>query len=110
MQKVSIAWRPDYAARMHGMQASEIRELLKIAERADAVSFAGGIPDPALFPIDRVREACDRILGDPAAADRALQYSVSEGDPDLRDWIAEHMRGKGVPCDRDNILITSGSQ
>ena len=60
MQKVSIAWRPDYAARMHGMQASEIRELLKIAERADVVSFAGGIPDPALFPIDRVREACDR--------------------------------------------------
>ena len=46
MQKVSIAWRPDYAARMHGMQASEIRELLKIAERADVVSFAGGIPEP----------------------------------------------------------------
>lgn len=110
MQKVSIAWRPDYAARMHGMQASEIRELLKIAERADVISFAGGIPDPSLFPTDRVREACDRILSDPASADRALQYSVSEGDPDLRDWIAEHMRGKGVPCDRDNILITSGSQ
>jgi DNA-binding transcriptional MocR family regulator len=104
------AWSPRYADRMQGVQASEIRELLKLIDQPDVISFAGGIPDPALFPIDRIREAYDAILTCDKAARRALQYSISEGDPELRAWIAEHMREKGVACGPDNILITSGSQ
>lgn len=102
--------RLHYADRMHGMQASEIRELLKVIERPGVISFAGGIPDPALFPRERVQAAYNAILDDDVESRRALQYSVSEGDPELRSWIAEHMCRMGVDCDVENILITSGSQ
>ena len=103
-------WTPHYATRMQGMHASEIRELLKVIAQPGVISFAGGIPDPALFPKEAIRQAYATILGDDAQAGQALQYSVSEGDTDLRAWIVEHMRGKGVVCTADNILITSGSQ
>jgi len=103
-------WTPHYAGRMQGVQASEIRELLKLLDRPGVISFAGGIPDPALFPRAHVAEAYASILGDDAEGRRALQYSVSEGDPDLRFWIAQHMRRKGVPCGPENILVTNGSQ
>jgi len=103
-------WTPQYAGRMQGVQASEIRELLKLLDRPGVISFAGGIPDPALFPRDHVAEAYARILGDEAEGRRALQYSVSEGDPDLRSWIAQHMCRKGVTCGPEHILTTSGSQ
>jgi DNA-binding transcriptional MocR family regulator len=103
-------WKPRYAERMRNVQASEIRELLKLLDRPGVISFAGGIPDPALFPRECVSEAYATILGEDVGARRALQYSVSEGDPDLRSWIVGHMGRKGVPCGPENILITSGSQ
>lgn len=97
------------ATRMSRMKASEIRELLKLLDQPDILSFAGGIPDPALFPADAYRAAfADALAGDGAGA--ALQYSVSEGHRGLRDWIAGQMAGIGIPCTRDNILVTSGSQ
>ncbi|GAB4259485.1 MAG: PLP-dependent aminotransferase family protein [Pararhodobacter sp.] len=102
-------WQNVLASRMGGMKASEIRELLKLLDRPDVISFAGGIPDPALFPADTFREAMARALCGPGAA-KALQYSVSEGYRPLRDWICTQMAALRVPCDADNILITSGSQ
>lgn len=104
------AFAPTFASRMDGMQASEIRELLKLIEKPGVVSFAGGIPDPTLFPQEEIRAAYDRVLSDPKRAGRALQYSTSEGDDDLRAWIVGYMAGKGVACSIDNILITNGSQ
>ena len=104
------AFTPTFARRMAGVQASEIRELLKLIEKPGVVSFAGGIPDPTLFPQDQIRAAYDRVLSDPKRAGRALQYSTSEGDEDLRGWIVEYMAAKGVICSIDNILITNGSQ
>ncbi len=98
-----------FATRAGRMKASEIRELLKLLNRPGILSFAGGIPDPALFPVEAFREATDRALAD-GAADMSLQYSTSEGNPALRAWIAEYMGSIGVPCEADNILITSGSQ
>ena len=92
------------------MQASEIRDLLKLLDKPGVVSFAGGIPDPELFPRDAIETYYQRILSDPDNAKRALQYSVSEGDANLRQWTVSHMATKGVICDADNILITSGSQ
>lgn len=103
-------WEPSYASRASRLQASEIRELLKLLEQPDIISFAGGIPDPDLFPKDAVREAYHSVLGDDGQAGRILQYSISEGDPQLRAWIAGHMASKGVACTPENILITSGSQ
>jgi DNA-binding transcriptional MocR family regulator len=92
------------------MRSSEIRELLKLIDRPGMISFAGGIPDPALFNVAAFSAAYGRILGDAAAGARALQYSATEGHPPLRRWIAERMAAQGVSCEPDNILITSGSQ
>ena len=92
------------------MQTSGIRELLKLLEQPDIISFAGGIPDTALFPEEIGRRVASEMLGDPALARKVLQYSVSEDYPALRGWITVHMNGFGVPCAIENILITSGPQ
>jgi DNA-binding transcriptional MocR family regulator len=103
-------WDQRYAARARGMVASEIRELLKLLDQPDIISLAGGIPDPALFPVQAIAAAHQRILGDSARAAAALQYSPSEGYRPLREWIAQYMIALGVPCSAEHILITSGSQ
>lgn len=102
-------WQDIFATRMQRMKASEIRELLKLLEQPDIISFAGGIPDPALFPAKAFQDAMTDALA-PENQSTALQYSVSEGYGPLRDWIVDQMRDLGVPCIRDNVLITSGSQ
>ncbi|SEN63908.1 hypothetical protein SAMN04488103_106135 [Gemmobacter aquatilis] len=104
-----MQWTEVLATRNTRMKASEIRELLKLLDQPDIISFAGGIPDPALFPVQAFRDAFAEALADGQAA-AALQYSVSEGYRPLRDWIAEEMGKIGIPCGADNILITSGSQ
>ncbi|MFT6423795.1 MAG: DNA-binding transcriptional MocR family regulator [Celeribacter sp.] len=98
-----------FAHRAQAMKASEIRELLKLLDQPDIISFAGGIPDPAHFPRDAFAEAMQFALSE-ATAGTALQYAASEGYAPLRDWIAEHMATLGVDCGIDNILITAGSQ
>ena len=104
-----MEWESVFASRSSRMKASEIRELLKLLDQPDIISFAGGIPDPDLFPAEEFRNAFSGILsGDRQAA--ALQYSVSEGYAPLRQWIAGRMEKLGIACDVDNILITSGSQ
>jgi DNA-binding transcriptional MocR family regulator len=107
---LTAAWEPRYAGRAERMRASEIRELLKLLDQPDVISFAGGIPDPALFPVQQAADAYAAILGDAGVAGGSLQYSVSEGYLPLRQWIVRHMGALGVPCDADNIVITSGSQ
>ncbi len=96
-----------FATRAGRMKTSEIRELLKLLDQPDIISFAGGIPDPALFPTEAFQAAMGRALSNPG---QSLQYSTSEGYPPLRQWIASHMASLGIPCTAANILITSGSQ
>ena len=105
-----VDWNRHYAGRASRMGASEIRELLKLLDQPDIISFAGGIPDPALFPTSAIAAAHSRILSDPVRARIALQYSVSEGYLPLRQWIAGYMSGLGIACSAEHILITSGSQ
>jgi len=105
-----MMYEPRYAKRAERMRASEIRELLKLLENPGIISFAGGIPDPELFPREAAARAYAEILADGGSASQALQYSVSEGYPALRVWIAEYMASLGVPARPENILITSGSQ
>lgn len=102
-------WQELFASRTQSMKASEIRELLKLLDQPDIISFAGGIPDPVLFPKEKFQTAYSEILGS-EEADKGLQYSVSEGYYPLRVWLAERMAEMGVPCTPDNIFITSGSQ
>jgi len=106
----AVDWSDWFAGRVSRMRASEIRELLKLLERPDVVSFAGGIPDPALFPMDAIRAAYAEILADARLGTMSLQYSVTEGYEPLRGWIVDYMARRGVPCELDNVVITSGSQ
>src|SRR4051812_6415720 len=106
----TINWDTAFAERIRGMRASEIRDLLRVMQQPGMISFAGGIPDPELFPVNRVRAATDVVLADKHLASSALQYAVSEGYGPLREWIAGYMTGLGVPCLVDNIVITNGSQ
>ncbi|MEP3297242.1 MAG: PLP-dependent aminotransferase family protein [Pseudoruegeria sp.] len=102
-------WNSVFATRASRMNASEIRELLKLLDQPDIISFAGGIPDPKLFPHVDFGDAMAEIFAS-EEHNTALQYSVSEGYSPLRNWIAGEMAKIGIPCDRNNILITSGSQ
>jgi DNA-binding transcriptional MocR family regulator len=108
MSATLSCFEPRYARRAERMKTSEIRELLKLLDRPDIISFAGGIPDPALFPAEAAAEAYREALT--LSPSLALQYSVSEGYLPLREWIAGRMRSLGAPAEPDNIVITSGSQ
>ncbi len=101
-----MQWTDVLASRALRMKASEIRELLKLLDQPDIISFAGGIPDPALLPVEKFARATAEALVDTAG----LQYSVSEGYLPLRQWIRGRMEKLGIACADENILITSGSQ
>ncbi|MFC4426486.1 PLP-dependent aminotransferase family protein [Deinococcus navajonensis] len=99
--------RPDLSTRLsrraQTMNASAIREILKVTQQPDVISFAGGLPAPELFPIEEVRRAADTVLTRHGAA--ALQYSTTEGYLPLREWIAAR---HGIPA--RNVQIVTGSQ
>ena len=101
-------WEDHLAQRTSGMRSSAIRELLKITQLPDVISFAGGLPAPELFPVREIEEACGYLLQNEAK--RALQYSTTEGHPPLREFLAESMAKYGIHYGPDNILITTGSQ
>jgi len=104
-----LDWPQLFASRSSRMRASEIRELLKLLDQPDIISFAGGIPDPALFPTEEFRRGMNSALEGPGST-QALQYSVSEGYRPLREWIVGRMASLGIECGIENIIITSGSQ
>ncbi|MDO8412513.1 MAG: PLP-dependent aminotransferase family protein [Gallionellaceae bacterium] len=99
-----------FSGRAMNVPRSEIRELLKLLERPDVISFAGGIPHADMFPSDRIRQAYDRLFGTTDTWHRALQYSTSEGYPPLREWIASYLTDQPTPWTKENIIVTSGSQ
>lgn len=97
------------AKRMSSIKASEIREILKVTEQDDVISFAGGLPAPELFPIQEIEKITEIVLEKQGS--KALQYTTTEGYAPLREWIADRMnRQLGTSFDKDNILITHGSQ
>ena len=98
-----------FAQRTGRLKASAIREILKVTAMPDVISFAGGLPAPELFPIDHFAKACHDVLVHDGAA--ALQYSVTEGYPPLREWICENLaRVNHIKCTPEQVLIISGSQ
>ena len=99
------------ARRALAIRSSEIRDLLRLAERPDVISLAGGLPDPASFPVPELAEAARAVLDDPGRTAAALQYSTTEGDPQLREWIAaRHAAATGRATTPDQVLVTTGSQ
>ena len=101
-------WDYRFAQRTQRMGSSAIRELLKLTELPDIISFAGGLPAPEVFPLEQFNLACDRVLETHGAA--SLQYSATEGYRPLKELILRHTSRYGIEVTIDNILITTGSQ
>lgn len=98
----------NFANRMNNIKGSAIRELLKLTEEPDIISFAGGLPAPELFPLKELEEVSKRVLREEGQA--ALQYSTTEGYLPLREKIAQRMSKMKVNCKASDIIVTSGSQ
>jgi 2-aminoadipate transaminase len=105
---MSTTWTSRYSQRAKNVKSSAIRELLKFTQNPEIISFAGGLPAPEVFPTERFREACNRVLEKQARL--ALQYGATEGYEPLREMIARHTSRYGVKAKPENVLLTSGSQ
>lgn len=98
-----------YANRTSNIKASAIRELLKLTEQPEIISFAGGLPAPELFPIDKLEGVASRVVKEKGKM--ALQYAATDGYTPLREIIVEQrIKPTGVKCDISNIMLTNGSQ
>lgn len=97
-----------FADRMNNVHKSFIREILKVTEEPEVISFAGGLPNSKSFPVDEIKESVSKVLS--RSGDEILQYSTTEGYKPLREYIAERYSKKGLKVDADEILITNGSQ
>src|SRR3954463_13730724 len=99
---------PPLSARVGAVKSSVIRDLLALTERPGVLSFAGGLPAPELFDLDGARASFDVVLAGQGRA--ALQYSTTEGNPDLRAGIAARYTERGLPTAASDVLVTTGSQ
>jgi 2-aminoadipate transaminase len=97
-----------FSDRIADVPRSFIREILKLAVDESVISFAGGLPNRDLFPVEEIKKATVKLLD--AEGKDVLQYSTSEGYRELREWIADRYRSKNIIVHPDNILITTGSQ
>ncbi len=101
-------WDHRYAQRTQRMTSSTIRELLKLAENPEIISFGGGMPAPEVFPTEKIGEACQYVLKN--LSNIALQYGATEGYQPLREMIVRHSERMGIGIQTENVMITSGSQ
>lgn len=97
-----------YSDRASKMRKSEIRELLKVTQQPEVISFAGGLPNPKSFPIDDLQDIVKKVLS--KKGETALQYGTTQGLDELRESLAERSRKDGIDAEADNVIITSGSQ
>ncbi len=105
---MQIQWEHRYAQRTQRMKGSAIRELLKLTENPEIISFAGGLPAPDVFPSQEFAAACAHALS--VHTTQALQYGTTEGYLPLRELLAERAAATGLRVTPENILLTSGSQ
>ena len=91
---MAAPWAHRYAQRTKCAKSSIIRELLKLTQRPEVISFAGGMPAPQVFPVEQFKEACQRVLTDNPTV--ALQYGATEGYLPLRQFIVDQMARYGV--------------
>jgi 2-aminoadipate transaminase len=101
-----IQWR--FSERAAQLQSSFIREILKITQQPEIISFAGGLPSPATFPVEEMKVAFDKVLS--ANGKTALQYGPTDGYLPLRQWVADSLSGNGAKIAPEQVLMTSGSQ
>jgi 2-aminoadipate transaminase len=100
---------PRHARRVERLKPSTIREMLKVTQDPAVISFGGGLPAAELFPVEDVSAAQDRVMRTRGAA--ALQYSVTDGVGELREWVAARLRARHeLDIVADDVVITGGSQ
>src|SRR5260370_34090684 len=90
------------------VKSSAIRGRLRYGTDLSVISFGGGYPDPQLFPSDKLHAVYEILLTKDAP--RALQYTVSDGIPELRAQIAQRMRDDGTSCTADDVRVLHGAQ
>lgn len=101
-----IDWR--ITPHVRNLQASIIREMLKFSSLPGVISFAGGLPAPEMFPLEEMKDACQRNI-EKYGSD-CMQYSLSMGITPLREMIARRATARGVKTEVANVLVTSGGQ
>jgi 2-aminoadipate transaminase len=97
-----------FADRMFAVHKSFIREILKVTDDPEIISFAGGLPNPRLFPVRELSEAAKKVLDEYGPS--VLQYSITEGHLPLREYVSRRYAKRGVNVSPEEILIINGSQ
>lgn len=97
-----------YSINIKGMKKSAIRELLKLTQRPEVISFAGGLPAPESFPIEQLKEISCEVLENDGSA--ALQYGATEGVTELRQILVDRYVKEGLNIELKNLVITTSSQ
>lgn len=98
----------EFSKAMDAIKPSDIREMSKLTANPEIISFAGGVPDPSLFPVEALAEATAEVFA--KSAKRALQYSSTEGYLPLREKIVQMLAKKGIETNTDEILLLTGAQ
>lgn len=98
----------EFSSTASRLRRSEIRELLKVTRLPETISFAGGLPDPAIFPYQAIKEAANKALDERGAL--ALQYSPTEGEPYLREQLALFMQWQGEKVSAADVFEVASSQ
>ena len=98
----------EFAKRMETMPRSFVRDILKVTEHDEIISFSGGLPNPISFPKEKLIISANNVLRNYGT--ESLQYSTTEGYEPLREIIAKRYVKFGLDIDVNNILITTGSQ
>ncbi len=101
-----IDWK--FSVRAEQLQGSVIREILKVTQRPEVISFAGGLPSPETFPVDRMRAAFDKVLLENGKT--ALQYGTTDGYTPLREFLADSLSNAESKILPEQIMMVSGSQ
>lgn len=90
-----------FAKRIERLSSSLVRDILASASHPDTISFAGGLP---------AQETLYKPPMDGLSEKNCWQYGQTEGEPELRELIAEHGRNLGIDCTWEQVLVLSGSQ
>ena len=97
-----------FSTRATAIKSSVIREILKVTARPEVISFAGGLPSDASFPVAQLKKAFEKVLAETPQA--ALQYSTTDGYAPLREWVAAEKSKSGATIKPEQVIIVSGSQ
>jgi len=101
-----MKWNTLYSSRIDSMGHSDVAEMLKLAERPDVISFAGGLPDPAIYHLEEIKAVYEEVLAQKGRT--ALTYGPTAGVAPFREWLAEHMIRLGRPSKIEECLVTTG--